>query len=146
MACQPRVEITDKFRLVVHYEKENFKKGEQMLHIVIDCIDAAKLAEFWEKALSYDKLIALDHYVILASKTGSSEPQVILQQVPEPKITKNRIHIDIIANDGDIEKEANRLESIGAVRSENCNYKEYGICWIQMRDPEGNEFCVCQGF
>jgi predicted enzyme related to lactoylglutathione lyase len=68
-------------------------------------------------------------------------PHVLLQQVPEPKQAKNRVHIDLYAED--IEAEATRLVGLGAKRLSDGPMSEHGVCWIVMADPEGNEFCVC---
>ena len=74
---------------------------------------------------------------------GRPGPKLLLQQVPEPKTTKNRMHLDIDAVD--IEAEATRLEALGARRVADDQLHEHGTSWILMTDPEGNEFCVCDG-
>jgi predicted enzyme related to lactoylglutathione lyase len=51
------------------------------------------------------------------------------------------MHLDI--ETPDITVEAARLEHLGARRLETSPRTEYGINWIIMADPEGNEFCVC---
>ena len=53
------------------------------------------------------------------------------------------MHLDIDAVD--IETEASRLEALGATRLAGAPMHEHGINWILMADPEGNEFCVCDG-
>ena len=45
----------------------------------------------------------------------------------------------------DIEAEATRLEALGARRVQDDHIHEHGSTWILMNDPEGNEFCVCDG-
>ena len=45
----------------------------------------------------------------------------------------------------DIETEAARLEDLGARRIRDDHMHEHGTSWILMTDPEGNEFCVCDG-
>jgi predicted enzyme related to lactoylglutathione lyase len=64
-----------------------------------------------------------------------------LQQVPEAKTGKNRMHLDIETLD--IEAEAARLEGLGATRVQADQIHEHGTNWVLMADPEGNEFCVC---
>ena len=61
-------------------------------------------------------------------------------KVPEPKTVKNRMHLDIHADD--IEAEAERLVGLGATRVEG-PIAEWGERWIVLADPEGNELCVC---
>ena len=70
-------------------------------------------------------------------------PKLLLQRVTEPKVAKNRMHLDI--ETPDIETEATRLEALGATRVQDDQIQEHGTTWILMADPEGNEFCVCDG-
>ena len=74
---------------------------------------------------------------------GKHALRVTLQGVPEAKEVKNRMHLDIDVVD--IEAEASRLEALGARRVESEPMHEHGTNWILMADPEGNEFCVCDG-
>ena len=60
-------------------------------------------------------------------------------EVPEPKVAKNRLHLDVVAEE-DLEAEVERLETLGA-SIHNWAEGDSGI-WCVMRDPEGNEFCV----
>jgi predicted enzyme related to lactoylglutathione lyase len=110
--------------------------------LVLDCEDPARLAEFWAVALDYVSLGEAGAYVVLFPN-GRPGPKLLLQQVPEPKTAKNRMHLDIDAVD--IEAEATRLEALGAVRVADDQIHEHGTNWILMADPEGNEFCVCDG-
>jgi predicted enzyme related to lactoylglutathione lyase len=110
--------------------------------LVLDCRDPARLADFWAAALGYISLGAAGAYVVLLPD-GRPGPKLLLQQVPEPKTVKNRMHLDIDAVD--IEAEANRLEALGARRVAADPVHEHGTNWILMADPEGNEFCVCDG-
>src|SRR5438067_12105443 len=63
-----------------------------------------------------------------------------LQQVPEPKIAKNRMHLDLLVPD--LQAEVARIESLGATRLTPAPLEQYGQRWFVMRDPEGNEFCL----
>jgi predicted enzyme related to lactoylglutathione lyase len=110
--------------------------------LVLDCQDPALLADFWASALDYVSLGEAGAYVVLLPN-GRPGPKLLLQQVPEPKTTKNRMHLDIDAVD--IEAEAARLEALGARRVADDQVHEHGTNWILMTDPEGNEFCVCDG-
>jgi hypothetical protein len=108
--------------------------------LVLDCADPEHLAEFWAPALGYVNLGTVGSYALLLPN-GRPGPKLLLQQVPEPKTTKNRMHLDIEAPD--IETEAARLETLGAQRVRAEHIHEHGTTWILMTDPEGNEFCVC---
>lgn len=76
-------------------------------------------------------------------------PRIFFQRVPERKIAKNRVHLDVFLSDLGAEIEtrkkqmaagANRLVGLGATRGQT--FEEFGSHWIVMTDPEGNEFCV----
>jgi predicted enzyme related to lactoylglutathione lyase len=45
----------------------------------------------------------------------------------------------------DIDAEAERLQSLGARRISDEAVSEHSTRWHVMADPEGNEFCVCDG-
>lgn len=110
--------------------------------LVLDCIDPARLAAFWVPALDYVSLGAIGAYVVLLPD-GRPGPKLLLQKVPEIKTVKNRMHLDIDA--ADIEAEAARLEALGATRLQPDQMHEHDTNWILMHDPEGNEFCICDG-
>ena len=112
------------------------------LGLVLDCADPDALAEFWSKALGYTYLGRGGAYSMLIDPDGKS-PKLLLQKVAEPKSGKNRMHFDIHVRD--IEAEAARLEALGARRAAPEQLSEFGTTWILMADPEGNEFCVCDG-
>jgi hypothetical protein len=57
--------------------------------------------------------------------------------VPEPKTVKNRLHLDLRADDQ--EAEVRRLEALGARR---IDIGQGDVTWVVMADPEDNEFCV----
>ena len=62
--------------------------------LVLDCHDPARLGQFWAAALGYANLGAFGTYVVLVDEEGKS-PKLILQGVPEEKVAKNRMHVDI---------------------------------------------------
>jgi predicted enzyme related to lactoylglutathione lyase len=110
--------------------------------LVLDCHDPEQLAAFWAPALHYRTLGGAGAYVLLAPGEPGP-PNLLLQRVPETKSVKNRMHLDI--HTADIETEAARLEALGAARLDANVVSEHGTSWILMADPEGNEFCVCDG-
>jgi catechol 2,3-dioxygenase-like lactoylglutathione lyase family enzyme len=127
--------------------------------VVFDCRDAAPLARFWAAALGWEvapyddaqlaRLAARgiddpedDPSVLVHPPEGSGLPTLFFTQVREPKLVKNRLHLDVQADD-DLETEVDRLESLGA-RVRNWAEEDGGI-WCVMIDPEGNEFCVMPG-
>ena len=112
------------------------------LGLVLDCADPERLAEFWAPALGYVSLGTAGNYVALFPD-GERGPKLLLQRVEEPKSVKNRMHVDIEV--ADIEAEAERLVGLGATRVSQGPCSEHGSSWVLMNDPEGNEFCVCDG-
>jgi predicted enzyme related to lactoylglutathione lyase len=65
----------------------------------------------------------------------------VLQRVPDPKTTKNRMHLDIRTDQ--LDSTVQRLASLGGRRLQSDLTEEAGFRWVVMADPEGNEFCVC---
>jgi len=108
--------------------------------LVIDCINPEHLAPFWEAALQYRQVGSLPNYRVLAPRQdGDHGPVLILQQVPEPRQGKNRLHLDLHPDDSAATIKA--LTALGAsVRGDRVFLED--ISWQVMADPEGNEFCV----
>ena len=113
------------------------------IEIGIDCADPEALAPFWAAALGYE-VGDLDRdgtYLDLVPPEASL-PGVYLQRVPEAKLTKNRVHLDLVVRDP--AAEVRRLERLGATCSGDPLSGSEGGWWQVMVDPEGNEFCVCE--
>jgi predicted enzyme related to lactoylglutathione lyase len=108
--------------------------------VAFDCADVERQADFWGKALGYDRLFAEAQYVVLGPSPGSG-PRLVLQQVPEARQGKNRLHLDLHVDV--IADEVVRLEALGARRL-GTPFDECGSRWQVMTDTEGNEFCVCE--
>ncbi|GIG68417.1 VOC family protein [Phytomonospora endophytica] len=66
--------------------------------------------------------------------------RLLFQDVPEKKSVKNRLHIDVHAEDG-LDALVARLEGLGATRVGEVDQGPAGHWWV-MSDPEGNEFCA----
>jgi hypothetical protein len=111
----------------------------RLRNITIDCRNPTKLAEFWQSATGYSIAFA-NNWVAELLPTEKGHPHILLLQVPEHKSVKNRMHVDLEAEDR--EAEVARLESLGATRGETNRWEN--IIWTVMQDPEGNEFCVAE--
>jgi hypothetical protein len=59
-------------------------------------------------------------------------------QVPEPKVGKNRIHVDLLA--ADWRAEVDRVVELGAMRVGE--FDESGAVWVTLADGEGNLFDI----
>lgn len=109
------------------------------ISIVIDCADTGRLAEFWAAALRYRPAGALAQYRVLVPADGANGPNLVLQQTDDPRLGKNRLHLDL--HGGPIEAEVARLQALGATTDGDVVELD-AIRWVVMQDPEGNEFCV----
>ncbi|MGA5820243.1 VOC family protein [Kitasatospora sp. NPDC094028] len=110
-------------------------------NVAIDCADAYELARFWSRVTGCP--------VDPGDGPGDPEVQVPLgeggpvlyfSQVPEPKTSKNRIHL-CLRPETTREQEVERLLELGATLVAD-RRKPDGAGWAVLADPEGNEFCV----
>jgi predicted enzyme related to lactoylglutathione lyase len=109
--------------------------------IVVDCADPVKVATFWAAAMGFEIVEPDPEDTFVDDPSGASKG-MFFQKVPEPKVAKNRVHIDVRPT-GSMAEEVERLKGLGAtVRG---FIEQGGSFWTQMRDPEGNEFCVLRG-
>jgi predicted enzyme related to lactoylglutathione lyase len=108
------------------------------LVVVLDCDDADALADFWASALGYRRGPFGSPYVRLTDPRGRW-PDLLLQQVPEPKGGKNRMHLDLQVRD--VDDEVRRLVAAGASVIAPAHDDE-GFLTVVLADPQGNEFCV----
>jgi hypothetical protein len=114
------------------------------VELVLDCAVPERLAEFWREALRYRTHFADAKLVVLVPSDGIAAP-LLLQGVPEAKVGKNRMHLDIVVDAGAVEAEVDRLRALGAVRIDDGVQSYGGTRWVRMSDPEHNEFCVSSG-
>ena len=106
--------------------------------MVVDCNDFDRMVAFWRAALRYvPREPAEDGWVVLRDPEGNSV-NVSIQQVPEPRLGKNRLHFDLYTNDQ--EREVERLLGLGATRHPRA--PEPDEDFVVLADPEGNLFCV----
>ena len=106
-------------------------------HLVFDCADPARLAEFWAEALGFARGPTDEDHAWVWDPARRM-PHLLFNRVPEPKVVKNRLHLDLGTDE--VEAEVVRLEALGAQRLRHV--AEHGQAWWIMADPEGNEFCV----
>ena len=115
--------------------------------VVLDCLDPTALVPFWCAALGYEPAGSLEDFEVLVPREGEPPgPVFILQRVPEPKVGKNRSHLDIHPPlERGVPSLVDELESRGGRRVGHPVLDlidELGIWWQVMADPEGNEFDV----
>jgi predicted enzyme related to lactoylglutathione lyase len=106
----------------------------RLCQVIIDCqaSDLSEAAKFWSGALGLavgpSEQPASEKYVMLGS--GKEDFRVLLQKVDHP----SRVHLDIETDD--VDREAARLEKLGAKRVEKIQ------TWWIMEAPSGHRFCV----
>jgi predicted enzyme related to lactoylglutathione lyase len=116
--------------------------GNSTIELVLDCSDPENLMGFWREALGYTVQYSERSLVVLVPRDMNASA-LLLQRVPEPKIGKNRVHVDMVTDD--VEVEVKRLEALGAKRLHD-GVRSFGPTrWVTMADPESNEFCVSTG-
>jgi hypothetical protein len=139
------------------------------VQIVFDCADPDKLATFWAAALHYKKQdppAGFASWPDFLKAQGIPEsdwtsasavvdpdgvgPRIYFQRVPEGKTVKNRVHLDLNVGgprgtplderERRVDAEVDRLVQVGARKSRAV--EERGEYWVNLLDPEGNEFDV----
>jgi catechol 2,3-dioxygenase-like lactoylglutathione lyase family enzyme len=150
----------------------------RQVQVTFDAHDPRALSSFWRDVLGYvhpappgvdlpvgaDPLAAWDEFLArigvpeeqrnsnsAVEDPDGSGPRLFFQQVPEDKVAKNRLHIDVRAAPGlhgdermaALEAECDRLVGLGATRVRRDEpAPPLSAGFIVMRDPEGNEFCL----
>ena len=104
--------------------------------ITLDVNDLETCAKFWSQVLGADILYQNESYLRLGHK--GERPTLLLQKVPERHKEKNRVHIDLDV--ADLDAAVSRVQGLGGHKLRQLN--EYGIEWVVMADPDGNEFCL----
>lgn len=105
--------------------------------VMLDCNDLDKTATFWTTLLDLEVKERYPAFVFLSHMSGQG-PGLALQRVPEQKVMKNRMHLDLVAHDP--KAVIARVIELGGSRV--ADHEMDGFHWTIMADPEGNEFCV----
>jgi len=116
------------------------------IQVTFDCEEPRRVAEFWCHVLGY---VIEDSGVVCVDPTGTG-PRLYFQRVPEHKVAKNRVHLDVRAGTGlvgaqrlaKLETECARLVALGAVRVRLLLADDENESCMVMQDIEGNEFCL----
>lgn len=110
--------------------------------LCFDCTDPQRVAHFWADVLGYTLRLPpaeepTDDSVALIPPEGGL--RIWFNRVPESKVVKNRVHIDINMPDS---AEMQRLLRLGARVLQEIHEANGRLKWTIMADPEGNEFCA----
>ena len=140
------------------------------LGITMDCMDARVMTRFWTLALSYEEAPPPEGWTSwrdFLTDQGVPEdewgdgaamrpakgvgPTISFLKVPEPKVVKNRVHLDVKVSGGRnvdpqtrqrrIRTKEAELVAAGAstLREQRVDGK---LDHLVMADPERNEFCI----
>ncbi|KUP97122.1 VOC family protein [Thermobifida cellulosilytica] len=110
--------------------------------VTFDCADPYALAEFWARAVGGSPEAGSrpgDPEVYVDTPDG--QPRLFFQRVPENKLAKNRVHLDLGPRGGGRDEEVARLVRLGATFVADFR-RDDGSGFVVLADPEGNEFCV----
>ncbi len=112
--------------------------------IVIDAHDAERLAAFWCQVLGWSRSddVEPDGAIEITNPGRPDSVTILFEPVPEQKVIKNRLHLDIRPFGVDQPGELDRLLALGARRAD---VGQGDQTWVVLSDPEGNEFCLLRG-
>lgn len=139
----------------------------RQFQVTFDCADPERVARFWCEALGYvvppppegfaswadfDASLPAEHQgsaFACVDPTGVG-PRLFFQRVPEGKVVKNRVHLDVRVGTGlvgqerldALEADCARLIPLGASRVQLLVADGVNESCLVMRDVEGNEFCL----
>jgi hypothetical protein len=115
-------------------------------HTTVDCHNAYQLSEWWKPVLGYVDLDndpnepGHEECMIRDPETGHL---ILFIEVPDEKSVKNRLHFDLRPREGSRDEELARLLEHGATEVLDMRGQwGPGTGWVQLADPEGNEFCI----
>ncbi|OJF15454.1 VOC family protein [Couchioplanes caeruleus] len=130
--------------------------------LTFDCAGARSLAEFWKLALGYEDepppapFATREEWVAsfgvpeeedegdgawLHDPSGAG-PRLTFLEVPEPKVAKNRLHIDVRVGKSPDQWERILAKVAELVAAGGRVLAKFEGHHVVMADPEGNEFCV----
>ncbi|MGW7413033.1 VOC family protein [Streptomyces sp. NPDC054863] len=139
----------------------------KQVQITFDCAEPERVARFWCEVLGYvvppppegfgtwddyDRSLPTERQgagFVCMDPSGVG-PRMYFQRVPEGKVVKNRVHLDVRVGTGlvgeervaALEAECARLLPLGAVRVRLLRADEFNESCLLMQDIEGNEFCL----
>lgn len=139
----------------------------KQFQVTFDCAEPERVARFWCEVLGYVApsppagFVTWDDYnrslapedrdaSFVCSDPSGVGPRMYFQRVPEGKVVKNRVHLDVRVGTGLVgdervavlEAECARLIELGATRVRLLVADEENESCLVMQDVEGNEFCL----
>ena len=139
----------------------------RQVQVTFDCAVPERVARFWCDVLGYvvppppKGFASWDDFnsALPPDRQGSAfaaidptgvGPRLFFQRVPEGKVVKNRVHLDVRVGTGlvgderlaTLQAECDRLVALGAVCYQVLLADGVNESCIVMQDVEGNEFCL----
>ena len=106
--------------------------------VTIDCRDTKRVAAFWSGLLDLPSREHYDGWFQLGPAMPGG-PVINIQPVPEEKVGKARVHLDIWVDD--LDAGIALVEELGGTCTGEVHTKSEGTD-VVMSDPEGTEFCL----
>jgi hypothetical protein len=107
--------------------------------VTFDTTDAETLGTWWAEQTGGEVLDTGGGWFVIVAG-GSLPVRLAFQRVDDPTPGKNRIHLDVVAED--LDGEVERLVAAGASLVERRGDESFR--WVTLADPDGNQFCVAQ--
>jgi hypothetical protein len=122
----------------------------KQFQVTFDCAEPVRVARFWAETLGYRAEYDDEQGEAAALDATGAGPRLYFQRVPEGKVVKNRLHLDIRVGTGlagdervaVLEEECSRLVGLGATRVRLLVADEENESCLVMQDVEDNEFCL----
>jgi predicted enzyme related to lactoylglutathione lyase len=108
--------------------------------VAIDCNDPEPLVRFWCAVLGTTVRSRSPDWISLHPLVPRG-PHLAFQVVPETKVGKNRLHLDLDVDD--LATATAAAEELGATRLGSVVEENDGRFQV-MADPAGNEFCLVE--
>jgi predicted enzyme related to lactoylglutathione lyase len=102
-----------------------------------DAKEPAPLARWWADQVGGEVADPYDGSFLLVSGGALT---MAFQQVDDPTPGKNRLHVDLTADD--LDAEVDRLVAAGAALVARRGDESFR--WVTLADPDGNQFCVAE--
>ena len=121
----------------------------RQVQVTFDCAEPERVARFWCEVLGY-ALQSPEESACACVDPAGVGPRLFFQRVPEGKVVKNRLHLDVRVGTGlvgdervaALEAECARLVALGATRVQLLPADDENESCLVMQDVEGNEFCL----